>query len=693
MIAHFVLAGQSNLDQWFHADGGAALEAFRETFLTLNPGYSDVQFFDAARGGSAILGASAADYADRRAPDDPDLHSRISQNHWYDETTGSAGPNLALFTSRLEAEVAKGTEFLGVIWAQGEADTTYLSTNSAEGYTTGLDYVLQSLMAASGAGRTYIQALGDRAFYDADLHGGTQAVRDAQQELADGSDTITLATTIFDLDLRDSVHLTSAAYETAARRMATAIATEETSPSVGEAMMLNPSTLLIQFDLAPGQRFAGNISLGGFTLTDAGEEVAITSVSVTAGGLLRVETATALADPRLSYASAQDSVTMRAGDYIYVDGANGAVPVLPFDLTLSSLRQIVQEIPGGLRIDSGRLSDHVIGLSGDDALFGHGGHDTLIGGWGQDTLTGGAGKDVFVLGADMRMDTVTDFNLNEDAIGLMSTSMEGIRFTGTGDLEIETTQGQRIRLEGVDAEAADQVLFHMLGTEGDNLLAGWEGEDRIFAHGGDDTIDSGAGTDRITTGDGADVIRFGTGYGTNVVYDFDLARDRIELTDLQVTDLRILQYKGTDLELRTGSGDRLVLRNIALSDSGSLDIIGPPPTTGILTGTSGNDVLRGTALDEFFESFAGTDRLYGGAGTDVFDFRAGASLNIVYDFEDGQDRILIDAEDFDTLNLLNYKDTDAEIRLDSGDRLVLRNVDIADITADDFIFQLPEVFA
>ena len=51
MIASFVLAGQSNIDQWFHAGDGAALAAFEETFLALNPQYTSVEFFDASRGG------------------------------------------------------------------------------------------------------------------------------------------------------------------------------------------------------------------------------------------------------------------------------------------------------------------------------------------------------------------------------------------------------------------------------------------------------------------------------------------------------------------------------------------------------------------------------------------------------------------------------------------------------------------
>ena len=514
MIAHFVLAGQSNLDQWFHADDGAALGAFRQTFLALNPQYTDVQFFDAARGGSAMLSRSAGQYADRRAPNDPELHDRISQNYWYDETTGQAGPNLTLFANRLEAEVATGAEFLGIIWAQGESDTTYVGENGAGDYAQGLAYVLDQLTQAADAPRVYIQALGDRAFYSEELHGGSAAIREAQQAVADGSDTISLATTIFDLELRDSVHLTDAGYVTAANRMAIAISTNETSPSIGEAILLDGTTILIQLQLTPGQSFSGSFDLGGFSLSENGSEIDIASASISSHGLLRIETVGEMSNPSVSYGSVQDSVTMLASDYVFATGPNGTVPVLPFDLTLTSPSHQTEEVTGGLRIESGILSEQIIGMSGSDELIGNEGHDTLIGGWGRDRLYGGEGSDIFVMGNDAETDIVFDFNTAQDAIALMGFSQSEVGFiaSGANDLEVRTAAGRSIILENVSLSEADNIRFHMMGTGGSNELTGSANGDRIFSYGGDDTITSGSGYDRITTGDGADVVAFGTGH-------------------------------------------------------------------------------------------------------------------------------------------------------------------------------------
>ena len=102
-------------------------------------------------------------YAAVRAPDDAALYDRIADNYWYDETSDAAGPNLSGFLEDIGSAVDAGVEFLGVIWAQGEADTTYVGAHGAVEYAQGLQFVLDALMETSGAPQVYIQALGDRS--------------------------------------------------------------------------------------------------------------------------------------------------------------------------------------------------------------------------------------------------------------------------------------------------------------------------------------------------------------------------------------------------------------------------------------------------------------------------------------------------------------------------------------------------
>ena len=77
-------------------------------------------------------------------------------------------------------------------------------------------------------------------------------------------------------------------------------------------------------------------------------------------------------------------------------------------------------------IYSGKENDRIYGGDGSDILFGDGGNDYLFGEIGADTLTGGSGFDVFALAIGTgstnlaAADVITDFNLNQDKIDLIS---------------------------------------------------------------------------------------------------------------------------------------------------------------------------------------------------------------------------------------------------------------------------------
>jgi len=77
-------------------------------------------------------------------------------------------------------------------------------------------------------------------------------------------------------------------------------------------------------------------------------------------------------------------------------------------------------------IYGGKGNDRIYSGDGDDIVFADGGNDYLFGEMGADTLTGGLGFDVFALaigtgstGASTA-DVITDFNLNQDKIDLIS---------------------------------------------------------------------------------------------------------------------------------------------------------------------------------------------------------------------------------------------------------------------------------
>jgi glycerophosphoryl diester phosphodiesterase len=69
-------------------------------------------------------------------------------------------------------------------------------------------------------------------------------------------------------------------------------------------------------------------------------------------------------------------------------------------------------------------SDRLLGEAGDDLITGDDGDDLLRGGLGNDTLTGNQGSDTFVLALGDGLDTIQDFEVGEDLIGLA----EGLAF-------------------------------------------------------------------------------------------------------------------------------------------------------------------------------------------------------------------------------------------------------------------------
>jgi mannose-6-phosphate isomerase-like protein (cupin superfamily) len=79
-------------------------------------------------------------------------------------------------------------------------------------------------------------------------------------------------------------------------------------------------------------------------------------------------------------------------------------------------------------------NDYLTGLSGDDLLRGGDGNDILEGGYGLDILIGGSGSDLFTFAPRGGIDTIVDFTVTEDFIGLSGglTFADLTIFQGTG---------------------------------------------------------------------------------------------------------------------------------------------------------------------------------------------------------------------------------------------------------------------
>ena len=119
--------------------------------------------------------------------------------------------------------------------------------------------------------------------------------------------------------------------------------------------------------------------------------------------------------------SGQDTVTSFGGND-YIDGGDGD------DHLISNTGD--DNLIGGKGKDtlsSGNGRDTLWGANDNDILRGRGGNDSLIGGnnsdlldggIGDDTLDGHNGDDIFVLESDAGSDTIVDFSLGSDRLGL-----------------------------------------------------------------------------------------------------------------------------------------------------------------------------------------------------------------------------------------------------------------------------------
>lgn len=169
-------------------------------------------------------------------------------------------------------------------------------------------------------------------------------------------------------------------------------------------------------------------------------------------------------------------------------------------------------------VQAGQGNDILFGRYGDDQLFGGSGHDRLEGGQGNDRLFGNAGRDV-LLGGDDR-DVLLGGAGNDRLLGEDGNDV----LKGGTDNDVLIGGEGRDRLYG---EEGNDVL---LGSEGEDSLYGGEGQDRLVGGGGADLLSGGQGDDLLSGGFGADLFIFGTGFGDDVIADFETGLDRIDLS-------------------------------------------------------------------------------------------------------------------------------------------------------------------
>jgi len=122
---------------------------------------------------------------------------------------------------------------------------------------------------------------------------------------------------------------------------------------------------------------------------------------------------------------------------------------------------------GNDRIGGKGGNDFLYGGDDHDRIWGDDGDDLLWGGLGDDTLTGddfsgGQGSDTFVLALGEGTDTIIDFHLGEDFLGLAN----GLTFE-----ELTITQGSGGNKGHALINSGDETLARLKGVDANDLIA------------------------------------------------------------------------------------------------------------------------------------------------------------------------------------------------------------------------------
>ncbi|WP_272490883.1 calcium-binding protein, partial [Mesobacterium pallidum] len=343
-------------------------------------------------------------------------------------------------------------------------------------------------------------------------------------------------------------------------------------------------------------------------------------------------------------------------------------------------------------------TDAFTGGGGNDTLTGRNGSDTLEGGSGNDLLIGGQHNDLYRFDVGFGQDTLDEdgwnFNSAADVVefgpgispaDLVVTATDSdlvLRFAGTDDqLVIRNTVSDldsRIEIfrfaDGTELGFADLSAMawtpdatdqRIQGSTEEDLIAGGGGGDTLIGRDGHDTLIGGAGNDWLEGNRQNDVYRFDAGFGQDTVSDFGSnvysPSDVIEFgPGLSLDDL-VVRIDGDDIVLGfAGVEDRVVILNGRSSSDYYVETVRFDDGRSLtraevmdlgLTGTSGDDLLRGSNLAEAIDGSAGDDEIHGNDGNDTVtggsgnDWLSGGYQNDTYRFAPGFGRDVISETD------------------------------------------------
>ncbi|WP_284736141.1 calcium-binding protein, partial [Dongia deserti] len=337
----------------------------------------------------------------------------------------------------------------------------------------------------------------------------------------------------------------------------------------------------------------------------------------------------------LGGSSLEDLIVKVAGtsDQLMISGQFGQYPRRPveeFEFTDGTVLSISDITQSFLKSTAG--ADTLVGFYDLD--------DTLDGGAGNDYLEGKSGSDTYVFGYGYGQDIVLDYAPQASASGdqdvvqfAADVSISNVSFSRAGtnynDLVIKLTgtseslviQNQFMNGYGMygieEFRFADGavITFEQLKS---SLLIGSPGDDTLAGYGSDDVLDGGAGNDWLDGWTGADTLIGGAG---NDIYVVDSVNDVVVENENDGIDTVRTSSAVHSLSWTLGANlENLVLTRFGTGIGNALNntITREDGYSGISMGLEGDDYLGGGNGKDTLDGGVGVDTLVGGRGDDLY---------------------------------------------------------------------------
>jgi Ca2+-binding RTX toxin-like protein len=337
-------------------------------------------------------------------------------------------------------------------------------------------------------------------------------------------------------------------------------------------------------------------------------------------------------------------------------------------------------------------NDVLAGGAGADGLHGGDGDDRLEGGAGTDFLSGGNGNDTYVfkagdspLTAQNAAELVSD-SAGQDTVlfeGMSASAVTNVAATGT-TLFIQLSSGDNLAIENGVGGAIETFSFsdtsvtslnvtQLVGSSAQNTIRSRTADGLLVVRGGRYgdyesfvesrvTVSGGRGNDTLVgmgsgntylfeAGDGKDIVADtawqGTSYGTYGASRIQLGAGLVSAgTTLTVEAGRLVLNVADSLGT---TGDQILLDgfdasnaagpmsigSVGFGDGSSLSISQIVSRGFDFAGTTDNDDLQGTNLEDRFAASAGNDVLAGGLGADTYRWGAQFGADRVVDADTG----------------------------------------------------------